>query len=68
VKWAEITCEQAVYEVARILHALHDSVKDKDFELELSWICKASDNTHQMIPKDLAKKANDAAAAAAMED
>lgn len=28
---ANMTCEQAVKEVARIIHTVHDDVKDKDF-------------------------------------
>jgi 20S proteasome subunit alpha 7 len=48
---------------------VHDAVKDKEFELELSWICKESNYQHHFVPKDLAKRANDAAIQAAqMED
>jgi 20S proteasome subunit alpha 7 len=65
----EITKKKEISFFKFRLHTVHDSVKDKDFELELSWICKASGDQHQMVPKDLAKKANDAALAAAqMED
>jgi hypothetical protein len=37
LKLSEMTCEQAVKEVARIIYAVHDDVKDKDFELELRY-------------------------------
>jgi 20S proteasome subunit alpha 7 len=35
LKLTEMTCQQAVKEVARIIYSVHDDVKDKDFELEL---------------------------------
>lgn len=39
-----------------ILHSIytcHDDAKDKDFELELSWICAESKYKHQFVPKDI---------------
>jgi len=33
-----MTCEELVKEVAKIIYVVHDEVKDKNFELELSWI------------------------------
>merc|ERR1719167_2189101 len=33
-----MTCAEAVKEVARIIYVVHDEVKDKAFELELSWV------------------------------
>ena len=41
LNFSEITCEEAVKELARIVYATHD-VKDKEFECEMSWICDAS--------------------------
>ena len=42
---------EAAKEVARIIYSVHDDVKDKEFELELSWICQESGNRHQLVPK-----------------
>jgi 20S proteasome subunit alpha 7 len=42
-------------------------VKDKDFELELSWICEESKFQHQMVPKELHEEA-ERIAKAALED
>lgn len=42
---------EAANEVARIIYSVHDDVKDKEFELELSWICEESGNRHQLMPK-----------------
>jgi len=38
IKFEQVTCRQAVTEVAKIIYKLHDDIKDKDFELELSWV------------------------------
>jgi 20S proteasome subunit alpha 7 len=35
---ADITCEQAVTELAKIIVAVHDDAKDKDYEVEMTWI------------------------------
>jgi len=64
LKFSEITCAEAVKEVARIIYATHD-VKDKDFECELSWICDASGGEFVRVPDEIANPARDAAKAAA---
>jgi len=71
LKLNELTCRQALVELAKIVHTVHDEVKDKDFELEMSWICEESGWTHQLIQKELLKETDRAAkeaVEAAMED
>lgn len=34
------------------LHSVHDSVKDKPFELELSWLSAATGWRHTHVPAD----------------
>uniref|UniRef100_A0A7S2I1Y9 Proteasome subunit alpha type n=1 Tax=Alexandrium andersonii TaxID=327968 RepID=A0A7S2I1Y9_9DINO len=51
-----ITCADALAQVAKILHKVHDE-KDKEFELEASWICPASNYEHQAVPSDILKAA-----------
>ncbi|KAJ3371397.1 hypothetical protein GGF31_003321 [Allomyces arbusculus] len=68
LKLDELTCREAVKEAARILHLVHDEAKDKDFELELSWVCAESNNKHAMVPADLAQEANAFAQAALNPD
>lgn len=46
-------CRDALNYVAKIIHLLHDEVKDKPFELELSWICEASQWKHQLVPSQI---------------
>lgn len=36
---------------------MHDDTKDKDFELEMTWISPKSDWRHQLVPKELAQEA-----------
>lgn len=58
LKLDELTCREAVKEVAKIIHKLHDEVKDKEFELGLSWICEASNRRHQTVPEEVLAEAN----------
>lgn len=52
------------------IYKLHDDVKDKDFELELTWVCAESNRScgiliecvilirkHVLVPEDLRKEA-----------
>ena len=57
---SDMTCEQAIVSMAKVLHKVHDE-KDKDFELEMSWICPNSNYEHAAVPKDLLAKVQDEA-------
>lgn len=57
LKLSEMTVRQAVNEVAKIIYTIHDEVKDKEFELELSWICSESGFQHQIVPKEIVAEA-----------
>lgn len=49
------TSEEAVKQIAKILTLLHQENKDnegKPLEMELSWICEASNHRHVAVPKD----------------
>eukprot|EP01091_Cochliopodium_minus_P007255 TRINITY_DN17160_c0_g1_i1.p1 TRINITY_DN17160_c0_g1~~TRINITY_DN17160_c0_g1_i1.p1 ORF type:complete len:259 (+),score=83.44 TRINITY_DN17160_c0_g1_i1:203-979(+) len=59
LKLENLTCRQALLEVSKILHGVHDDIKEKDFELELSWLCEESKWEHRKVPKDLWKEANE---------
>jgi len=48
-----ITCREAAVRIAEIVYSLHDEVKDKPFELELSWVCDESGKKHQLVPKEV---------------
>jgi len=68
LKLSELTVRQAVNEVAKIIYTIHDEVKDKEFELELSWICAESNYEHQIVPKEIQAEAEKFAKAALEED
>merc|ERR1712051_39943 len=51
-----LTCEQALMHAAKIMHKVHDE-KDKDFELEMSWICPNSKFEYASVPEGLLKAA-----------
>jgi 20S proteasome subunit alpha 7 len=63
LKLGELSCADAVVEIAKIIHRCHDE-KDKAFECELSWVCEASGWQHARVPADVAKAAVEAAKAA----
>lgn len=52
-----MTAVEAVKEVARIIHLAHDESKDREYELELSWITEANGMKHQLVPKDVLAEA-----------
>jgi len=48
------------------IYLVHEDAKEKEFELEISWIGAESNNLHVHVPDDLLKDA-DAKAKAALE-
>ncbi|KAI7854235.1 nucleophile aminohydrolase [Circinella umbellata] len=54
---SNMTVREAVNQITRIIYTCHDDAKDKDFELELSWICAESKNKHQFVPEDIKQEA-----------
>lgn len=53
LRLAELSCRDALVEVARVLLLAHDEAKDKLFEIELSWLCAETNWTHQLVPKEI---------------
>ncbi|KAG8730545.1 hypothetical protein FRC11_006447 [Ceratobasidium sp. 423] len=50
---SQLTTREAVFEAARIIHLVHDDSKDKEFELELSWIGPETGGKHAQVPREL---------------
>jgi 20S proteasome subunit alpha 7 len=49
-----------VKEAARIIYIAHEDSKDKDFELEMTWISSLDGPTkgrHEEVPKDILEEA-----------
>jgi len=58
LKMDNMTCKELVKEVSKIIHTVHDEVKDKRFELELSWVGEFTKGLHQKVPADVYAEAN----------
>jgi len=53
-----------VKEAARIIYVAHEDSKDKEFELEMTWISSVDGPTkgrHEEVPKELLEEAEKAA-------
>lgn len=62
---------EGVKEAARIIYVAHEDSKDKEFELEMSWISSLDGPTkgrHEEVPKDVLEEAEKAARRALDED
>jgi len=64
----KLTCEEGVMEAAKIIYCVHDDLKDRLFDLELSWVCPQSNNLHQLVPKVFFEKAESMAKEAQKEE
>ncbi|XP_013384393.1 proteasome subunit alpha type-3 [Lingula anatina] len=53
LKMQEMTCRELIKEAAKIIYIVHDEVKDKNFELELSWVGEVSGGKHQLVPNEV---------------
>jgi len=67
-KMTQRTCAECLQDLAKILHMTHDDSKDKPFELEMGWICEASNWQFQKVPDALRNDANAAAKAELASD
>jgi 20S proteasome subunit alpha 7 len=55
-----LSLEEGVKEAARIIYVAHQDSKDKNFELEMTWISSLTGPTkgrHQQVPKALLEEA-----------
>jgi len=55
-----LSLEDGVREAARIIYVAHEDSKDKEFELEMTWVSKVSGPTkgrHEEVPKELREEA-----------
>jgi len=63
-----MTAREAVKEIAKIIYANHDDMKDKLFYLEMSWTCEETEGLHQMVPRSLVEEAEELAKKALKDD
>ena len=55
-----MTLEEGVKEAARIIYVAHEDSKDKEFELEMTWISSLDGPTkgrHEEVPKHILEEA-----------
>lgn len=53
LKMKDMSIRDIVKEVAKIIYIVHDEVKDKTFELELSWIGEETGGVHKRVPAEV---------------
>merc|ERR1719347_2107070 len=68
LKMADMTCAELIKEAAKIIYQVHDEVKDKMFELELSWVGEFTQGVHQRVPDNVHEEAERFAKSAMEED
>ncbi|KAJ1463002.1 nucleophile aminohydrolase [Pelagophyceae sp. CCMP2097] len=56
---AELTCREALKQIAKMIHTVFDESKDKPFVLEMSWLCEETAWKHELVPPDLIKAAEE---------
>ena len=64
-RFMDKTCREALPEIARVLHTVHDTSRDKPFALEMYWLCKESSWLAAAVPAELVKEAEEHGGAAA---
>ncbi|KAG9508400.1 Proteasome subunit alpha type-3, partial [Fragariocoptes setiger] len=67
-KIADMTSRELVKEAARVIYVVHDEVKDKAFELELSWVGDCTNGIHEPVPSNIFKEAEAYAKESIRED
>lgn len=54
LNFEELTCKEAIKIAAKIIHLAHEDNKDKDYELEISWVSKEhTGGKHQFVLEDI---------------
>lgn len=53
IKMKDMSIKDLIKEAAKIIYTVHDEVKDKHFELELSWVGAHTEGRHQLVPADV---------------
>jgi len=68
LKLSSMDYKDVVKEAARIVYLVHDELKDKQFELEMSWVGKHTFGKHERIPLDIKSEAEAKACQALAEE
>ncbi|KAJ9456514.1 Proteasome subunit alpha type-3 [Diplonema papillatum] len=57
IDFSKISCREALDEIAKVLYAVHDDQKDKQFELEFAWVTDDTEKCFTRVPDDIAEAA-----------
>jgi len=57
LKFSELTCKDALLEAAKVIHGVHDEVKDKQFQLQMSWVGTNTNGRHTKVEQGLLNEA-----------
>ncbi|XP_033207671.1 proteasome subunit alpha type-3 [Belonocnema kinseyi] len=68
MKLSDMTCKELVKEAARIIYLVHDELKDKQFELEMSWVGAHTQGQHERVPIEIKTEAETKARQAMADD
>nr|SVE92612.1 EOG090X0C09 [Megafenestra aurita] len=68
LKLKDMSCLELLKEAAKIIYIVHDEVKDKHFEMELSWVGAVTEGRHQKVPQDVFTEVERYAKSALEED
>ncbi|BHF73787.1 Proteasome subunit alpha type-3 [Sparganum proliferum] len=59
LKLKDMTIQELIKEAAKIIYTVHDEIKDKTFELNLSWIGAPTNAQHELVPQDVFTQAEE---------
>lgn len=59
IKFKDMSCRNLIREAAKVIYIVHDEIKDKAFELELSWITEDTKGRHEAVPDHVFKEAEE---------
>jgi len=68
IDFEKITCKDAANKIAQIIYSIHDDVKDKPFELELTWVSDDSKQQHVFVPEGVLSQAIEAGVKATKDE
>jgi len=54
---SSLDCRNALVQAAKVLLTVHDETKDKNYEIEMSWISEETDWKTQIVPDDIREAA-----------
>jgi len=55
--FSKVTCREAVDVIAKVVYKLSDGVKEKELEMEFSWLTEGTERKVQQVPRELVEEA-----------